>query len=172
MSGRIATKKSGLTLIEIIITMVLGGILITAMLSQFLALIRFNETVERVSGQTRETPMAVREARVVLSGLARVLRFATNVTPGLDAFTATIEGGHIELAPDPLVDVTITYRIDTLPGPSYELHFVDPSGTDMLISNNVRRLTASWDSQRTVLNIIFFDDNGDFPIETTIGTIT
>ena len=176
MIGQTAVKKSGFTLIELIITIVLAGILITAMICQFVSLIRFNKMVEFVGGQTREAPLAVREARIVLSSLTRVLRFATTVTTDFNAntLTATIEGGHISLIPTPPATRTITYQLS-----GDGLHFIDTTaGTNVVISKNVKQLVhpslSSWDpvNKETTLWLIFFDDNGNYPIETKIKALT
>ena len=165
-------KKNGLTLIELIITMVLAGILITAMICQFTALVRFNKMVEFVSGQTRETPLAVREARVVLKSLTHVLRFAKAMITGTNTLTATIEDGHISLGPPPGTDHIVVYQLQ-----GNALHFIDQvAGTDVIISENVSQLSASWNygKKETTLILTFTDanNNDDLTINTKIKALT
>ena len=93
--------------------MVVGGILVLALTSQFIAMARFKTTLENKADPSRE-------AYIVLNHMAHVLRFAkTTPLPAFlndDRLTFNIDGGHIALVPltttppNPPNDIACRYR--------------------------------------------------------------
>jgi len=82
-------KSSGFTLVELIVTMVLCAMVILTLSVHLIANTRFHRVV-------RERVAALREARIAMDHMIRVLRFADISTVAIDAnrISATIQGTH------------------------------------------------------------------------------
>lgn len=87
-------KKSGITLVEMIVAMLLSTIIVSALACQFVAMVRFNATLQN-------TIDAEREAYTVVNGMTRILRFADPnsivffSSVASSGFTATIKTDHL-----------------------------------------------------------------------------
>lgn len=176
-------KKRGFTLIELVITMVLIGILILAMSCQFVALVRFNPATESADGTRKESAVASREALVVMRHMTRVLRFAKpdSISVSIDSrIAAAIEGGHLlNLVPNDL-DSFCYYRLDKTEMP-YKFFSVlsdldvpfQQSPDEILLSSNVTSFLPTWDpaTKLLTLKLEFTDKKVTLPVETVIRVL-
>src|SRR3989338_8583245 len=98
-------KKSGITLVEMIVAMLLSTIIVSALACQFVAMVRFNTAL-------KNTIEAERDAYTIVNNMTRILRFAD---PGTFNFTvsnqlsATIKAGHLSFVTG--TDKTVYYNL-------------------------------------------------------------
>ena len=183
-------KKSSFTIVELVITMVLSGILLLVLTVQFVAMIRMGDTIQNKAEPSRE-------AYIVLAQMADVLRFAkpsavggiTFTSNGDDKLSATIEGypdfpntaGHIPLIPNTAL---CSYRRDA---GENNLYFKRGTDNEVLLGGTVEDdyshprpehvhvtyFNAIWDPTNYVITIklIFTQGGFDIPVETTIKVL-
>ena len=137
------SKKSSFTLLELAITMIVGGILILALASQFVAMSRFKTALENKADPSRE-------AYIALNHMAHVLRFAQTTTPpvwysGTYILAASIEGGHIALIP-------LTTTPPAAPNSSLCYYQWDPVGGGLYFE----ALAAPWTGRQKIADHITY----------------
>jgi len=173
-------KKKAFTLIELVITMVLSGILVIAMTCQFVTLSSFTRKVGRGLGNMTgiSEPTAVREARIVTHHMQRVLRFAkpnffiTSLPNGYCRIMFILEGGHFDPVQTDLGAYYVFIKTQQdgsyAPGLYYYIN-----GVTTLLSNAVASFSATWDSNTKMLNLKlnFTDSQITVPVETSVRVL-
>ena len=113
MTGSSRTKllqKSGITLVEMIVAMLLSTIIVSALACQFVAMVRFNTALQN-------TIEAERDAYTIVNNMTRILRFADPASITFDEsptaignLSATIKAGHLSFV---TADTTVYYKRDS-----------------------------------------------------------
>lgn len=140
-------KKSGITLVEMIVAMLLSTIIVSALACQFVAMVRFNTALQN-------TIEAERDAYTVVNNMTRILRFAdpssfTFSVPSGSWIGATIKGGHLSFV---TADRNVWYG-RSAPSSFWVYWAGDAAGTTL--SNNVSSWNATYDSATQELSIAF-----------------
>ena len=133
-------KKKSFTLVELAITMVLGGILILTLAVQFVAMVRLGDVLKNKAEPSRE-------AYIVMAHMTNVMRFAGPSTISFtsddngELLAATIEGGHIPLISG---NTACHYRRDKT---TNCLYFLGPAGVEEILSEYVTYFYAGWGNE-------------------------
>lgn len=140
-------KKSGITLVEMIVAMLLSTMIISAIGIQFVAMVRFNTTLQN-------TITAERDAYIIASNMTRILRFADPDPAAFilnppDWIKATIKGGHLSFI---TTDTNVWYGGEP-PDPFWVYRDGDAAATTL--SNNVSYWDMTYDSATQELSIAF-----------------
>lgn len=176
-----AVKKSSFTLLEMSITMLLGGILIMALVSQFVAMARFKTALENKADPSRE-------AYIILDHMTRVLRFASATgtisfasNSNEDILTADIEGGHAALVPltttppAPPNLTTCSYQRSNLTADKNYFYFQVGEGDKQEISKYVTyffaEATGTAPNREITLKLIFSKGDTVTPVQTKIRVL-
>jgi Tfp pilus assembly protein PilW len=171
-----AIKKSSFTLLELAISMTLGGILILALTSQFWAMARFKTALE-----SKAEPSL--EAYLVLNHITHVLRFSkptgtfsfdTTSSPSFDLLTVNIEGGCIPLIPKPSSgpnNVVCYYKRYKGSTNANALYFQVDTNPEQLLSRYVTYFDASRTGDEITLKLIFAKGGTVTPIRTKIKAL-
>ena len=140
-------KRNGFTLVELIITMVMGGIIFLAMGSQFVAESRFRAALKNEIS-------ALGEARLAINHMARTLRFAVPSTVTITSggnysivLGADIEGGHISSVP---VRSPVSYRRYAADN---TLEYIFGADAPAVIASNITDFNCAWDNTKSELTI-------------------
>ena len=148
-------KNRGLTLIEFIVAMVMGGIILLALTCQFVAEHTFRAMINNQIAATNDASIAMRHMTRVIR-YARQSTVSTTPAAGYNAnITATIDRAAADISlpeftgagytADPVViygrksDDTFEYTIN--------------NGTPYVISNHIRTFSVTWDSAYKDLTI-------------------
>lgn len=160
-------RKKGLTLIELVIAMAIGGIVALAITAHFVSEYRFRSAIQ-------DKVTLAREARIAMNHMARVLRFAkastVNVTTDPQtgetlAINATIEGGHLSFI---ISDTAVAYALDAGNNLIYTVVGVgaDTIATDITVFN------GNWGSPPDlVINLTAQKEYQSIPLQTTIRVL-
>lgn len=178
-------RKRGFTIIEMVVTLVVGGILIVALVCNFALLVRFQLLLN-------DQLMVIREARYVMHQMAMPFRFITDVahykppsgrgeggmgpTPFIQFF---VEAGHVPVfggRGDNIIPMRYVY-----PSSPNTVWYVSPGGTysGVLTSNvmyfngpeNAPFTDPIWTNPYVTLKMIFIRNNQVLPIETRIRSV-
>lgn len=147
-------KKSGITLVEMIVAMLLSTIIVSALACQFVAMVRFNTALQN-------TIEAERDAYTIVNNMTRILRFADPLTFNftvLDQLSATIKKDHLSFVTG--ADKTVYYRRGYSTANSFWISWdgVWDGVDDTLLSKYVSSwdaTSATYDSATRELSIIF-----------------
>lgn len=146
-------KKSGITLVEMIVAMLLSTVIISAIGIQFVAMVRFNTTLQN-------TINAERDAYIIANNMARILRFADPATFNFatpNILSATIKAGHLSFIP---IDTLVTYGRGYVDPLNPNVFWVIRAGESAvtILSRNVSLWDATssiYDSATRELSIVF-----------------
>jgi type II secretory pathway component PulJ len=168
-----AMSKRALTLIELTVSLTLVGVILVALIPQFIMLTRLKMDMD-------DRVYAMREALVVMEHMSRVLRFAEPEQIKFDddrqELQAKIRKDHLTAIPN---DTVCTYKRDSSNALIFTRKDLPEGQQAQIISNEVTFFDIDntggrlWDltSRRLTLRFTVTKNNAVVPMETTIKVI-
>lgn len=157
----IIMNRRGMTLIEVIMVLVLGGILLLAMTAQFIADVKFRRIIN-------DQIAISQEAAVAVNHMTRTLRFAVPDSIQINTFgpsayqlTATIEPGH-------LAGFTTNKQVTYQRWGDPTIRYLVSGANLVIIARNIASFVPSWDPATKELTLTFTVTKGSQSV--TIST--
>ena len=164
-------KKDGITLTELLISIILLGIMILATTCLFVA-------EQSMRYAVRDQINAIEEANIAIDHISKTLRFAKtsilikieNDTPNYKkSVTATIAGGYI---PGITVQTQVVYgwRINGNPNDN-TLECVIGTNAPVVVSRDITDFDADWSDKVFLIKLTATRKNASSPLETKIWAL-
>jgi len=165
--------KKGLTLIELVITMVISSLIALALMIFFVAEYRF-----RVAD--REKIALIREANIAMHHMTRILRFARagTIDDGIDAGVGVLDrigditnGDGIEImdnvTPIPAGGAVVEY-VRTA---GNVFQYTQDAGPPVDVATNITGLSTDWNDPDLTINLAASDGNNAVNLQTSVRVL-